>query len=445
MTAPHQATAKMLIAHFARVLGHSATNKMSPSALATCLNPVLFPEENNLNAFAQGSKDRCLWILITQRQDLFSGLPVLDNANNPYRNPRLSSSTGGFEDDDDDPPYRKSQESVKLPQTQSTEKPRRPSLAVPTGSGLALDTVNLAFPPRSTSFQASSGEPTPVVYSSPGYAGVRGTRTPAELSLTGAYSAPMSVTQSRSSQVSSASATGSEAFQSSPDFRKNTSELRPVNLSQSASSTSSESAPRRTLSQRAKVGSAQIAHAVKNIARSRSGSSSQSTQTSLTPAHTLHPLPAGAGGHAALLYSPPPAWQHPPGAVSPLREAHAMEFGSPTSSGDSHQPVPPLQTSRPPSTDPSASKLRSVQGLHTVEDGLPAGAALLVARPASAAASSPPSNLPTPDAHLLGQLDNPLFAEPQFLQSVPQIDPDAVFADYHKQEAAAGKKRASTD
>lgn len=52
----HQATAKMLVAHFARVLNHSAANKMSPQALALCLNPVLFTEETSLSAFAQGHK-----------------------------------------------------------------------------------------------------------------------------------------------------------------------------------------------------------------------------------------------------------------------------------------------------------------------------------------------------------------------------------------------------
>lgn len=46
----------MLIAHFARVLNHSASNKMSTQALALCLNPVIFPEETSISAFAQGTK-----------------------------------------------------------------------------------------------------------------------------------------------------------------------------------------------------------------------------------------------------------------------------------------------------------------------------------------------------------------------------------------------------
>jgi len=56
MPPSHQATAKMLVAHFARVLNHSAANKMSPQALALCLNPVIFTEEISLSAFAQGHK-----------------------------------------------------------------------------------------------------------------------------------------------------------------------------------------------------------------------------------------------------------------------------------------------------------------------------------------------------------------------------------------------------
>lgn len=58
MSAPHQATAKMLIAHFARVLAHSANNKMSIQAMTLCLNPVLFPEETDLGAVAQAHKVR---------------------------------------------------------------------------------------------------------------------------------------------------------------------------------------------------------------------------------------------------------------------------------------------------------------------------------------------------------------------------------------------------
>lgn len=56
MPPSHQATAKMLVAHFARVLNHSAANKMTPQALALCLNPVIFSEETSLSAFAQGHK-----------------------------------------------------------------------------------------------------------------------------------------------------------------------------------------------------------------------------------------------------------------------------------------------------------------------------------------------------------------------------------------------------
>lgn len=56
MSPAHQATAKMLVAHFARVLGHTANNKMSAQALTLCLNPVLFPEETSISAVSQGHK-----------------------------------------------------------------------------------------------------------------------------------------------------------------------------------------------------------------------------------------------------------------------------------------------------------------------------------------------------------------------------------------------------
>jgi hypothetical protein len=56
MSPSHQAAAKMLIAHFARVLARQEHNKMNVQALTLCLNPCLFPEETNLGAFTHGHK-----------------------------------------------------------------------------------------------------------------------------------------------------------------------------------------------------------------------------------------------------------------------------------------------------------------------------------------------------------------------------------------------------
>lgn len=56
MSPSHQATAKMLIAHFARVLARQEHNKMNVQALTLCLNPCLFPEETNLGAITHGHK-----------------------------------------------------------------------------------------------------------------------------------------------------------------------------------------------------------------------------------------------------------------------------------------------------------------------------------------------------------------------------------------------------
>lgn len=56
MPPAHQATAKMLVAHFERVLSKQEKNKMSIQALTLCLNPVVFPEEANLAAYISGPK-----------------------------------------------------------------------------------------------------------------------------------------------------------------------------------------------------------------------------------------------------------------------------------------------------------------------------------------------------------------------------------------------------
>ena len=58
MSPSHQATAKMLVAHFARVLAHGTQNKMTLQALTLCLNPVMFPEETSFESVAQGHKVR---------------------------------------------------------------------------------------------------------------------------------------------------------------------------------------------------------------------------------------------------------------------------------------------------------------------------------------------------------------------------------------------------
>jgi hypothetical protein len=58
MPPAHQATAKMLIAHFERVLARQEKNKMGIQALTLCLTPVIFPEETNLAALISGPKVR---------------------------------------------------------------------------------------------------------------------------------------------------------------------------------------------------------------------------------------------------------------------------------------------------------------------------------------------------------------------------------------------------
>lgn len=54
----HQATAKMLVAHFERILSKQDKNKMNIQALTLCLNPVIFPEETTLAAYMSGAKVR---------------------------------------------------------------------------------------------------------------------------------------------------------------------------------------------------------------------------------------------------------------------------------------------------------------------------------------------------------------------------------------------------
>ncbi|KAK9893436.1 hypothetical protein P389DRAFT_21288 [Cystobasidium minutum MCA 4210] len=439
----HQATAKMLVAHFARVLNHAAANKMSPQALALCLNPVLFTEETSLSAFAQGHKDRCLEFLIAHRQELFNGLPILDTVNNPYRNNRLSegSSAAMDDDDDDDIPFRRSQESVKL--SSSAGSPTRPSLLGPTGSGLHLDTRALQVPPRSSSFQGpSSGEPTPIVPNGPPLPDVASFKTANDSQLE-YLSAPMSLSQSRSSNVSSATS-DSDTYKGSPRASA-AADMMPAHLSaaQISSTSNAEVVPKRTLSQRAKVGSASIAAAVKNLARSRSGSNSysHSSGSSHQGSHPPTPLHHSNLPPTAVLAAPS-SWQHPPGAISPLRETYSPEQRSASSSNESSMVVPPLLPSRPVTS--GSEQLQTNSSFDT----LPAGAAPLVARASSFTASSPPSALPTPEQGLHRPASNPLFAEPQGIESLALVDPDSVFETYHeaeKERADSSKRRAATD
>jgi hypothetical protein len=92
-------------------------------------------------------------------------------------------------------------------------------------------------------------------------------------------------------------------------------------------------------------------------------------------------------------------------------------------------------TSRAPSTKTSL-------------DTLPAGAAPLIGRPPSLTASSPPSALPTPDQGLRVAVDNPLFAEPNSMEGLTLVDPDAIYETYHQAEKKRGEsaeQRKATD
>lgn len=394
-------------------------------------------------------QDRCLEFLISRRQELFNGLPILDSFNSPYRNTRLSegSSAALDDDDDDDIPFRRSQESVKL--ASSAGSPTRPSLLGPTGSGLHLDTKAVSFPPRSSSFQGpSSGEPTPVVHNGPPLPDVS-SDAGSQLEY---LSAPMSKSQSRSSNFSNATS-DSDTYRGSPQA-PGTAEVPSSYTSHNFTGTmAADALPKRTLSQRAKVGSASIAAAVKNLARSRSGSNSHSSNSSsYHGSHPPTPLHSSTIPPTASL-TPPLSWQHPPGATSPLRETYSPEIRSATSSSDSNPTVPPLLPSRP-IKDPirsrsSSNTTPSQQGLQSSGDNLPAGAAPLMGRPPSLIASSPPSALPTPDQGLHRTMDNPLFAEPHSIQNLALVDPDSVFETYHQaedgREGQSTKKRAATD
>lgn len=395
-------------------------------------------------------QDRCLEFLVSRRQELFHGLPILDIINSPYRNRLSEGSSGAFDnEDDDDIPFRRSQESVKL--SSSAGSPTRLSLLGFTGSGLVLDTKATAFPPRSSSYQGlSSEEPTPVVYNGPPF--------PDSISQQGGesqleyLSAPMSQSQSRSSNISS-STSDDEPYKGSTQV-PSTSETPTYVSSHASSSVTADVFPKRTLSQRAKVGSASIAAAVKNLARSRSGSNSYSNNNNNhysaqsnvpTP---LPQLPPTAGLTA------PASWQYHTGATSPLRETYSPEVRSATSSDGSNVPVPPLQKSQSATEVSAAGDMdpRSTFQLitKTSVDVLPAGAAPLIGRPPSLTASSPPSALPTPEQGIRGPVDNPLFAEPHTIHSLSLVDPESVYETYHqaekdKESEDAPKRQAATD
>jgi len=220
--------------------------------------------------------------------------------------------------------------------------------------------------------------------------------------------------------------------------------------SQTSSAPTADVIPKRTLSQRAKVGSASIAAAVKNLARSRSGSNSYSGNNVQHISQPSTPLPVPPTPPTAGLNAPP-SWQYQPGATSPLRETYSPEIRSATSSNDSNQPVPPLQPSSSATPVRAASMDSVTLSQPTTRmsmDNLPAGAAPLIGRPPSLTASSPPSALPTPDQGLRAPVGNPLFAEPHATQGLALIDPDSVYETYHdaeKERADATKRRAATN
>lgn len=323
--------------------------------------------------------------------------------------------------------------------------PTRPSLLGPTGSGLVLDTKAVAFPPRSSSFQGhSSGEPTPVVPHHPPLP-----QATSQNDLQPEYlSAPMSMSNSRSSNLSSSTSDG-DTYKGSPQA------VSPSEMSSFASATAlapnaAETVPKRTLSQRAKVGSASIAAAVKNLARSRSGSNSYNNNSAHHASQPSTPLPVPPFSPTAGLVAPT-SWHYQPGATSPLRETYSPEVRSAAGSNESNQALPPLQASHTTDTIGAATpepSNASQTSLKNSLDTLPAGAAPLMGRPPSLTASSPPSALPTPDQGLRAPVDNPLFNEPHTIEGMSLVDPDSVFETYHKAEKERGdsaKRRAATD
>lgn len=379
MSPSHQATAKMLLAHFARVLAHSDKNKMSSQALTLCLNPVLFPmpDEGTLTAAttaAQAGRDRCLDFLIKHRQDLFSGLPVLGDSNNPYRNAHASSA----DFDDEDPAWRKSQESVRLGSGHghSNNPPSSATFAAP--ASMPLHHSNLVSAPMlysSSEGSSSSSLSIPLANSSPA--------RPMDFSPNGSWSA---------------TATLEKAYTMSPPSNDGQS-LPPSHQSSGTAS------PRRSFSQRARSGSQTIANAVRNsLARAKSptGTSfSGPTQGPWQSPGPMSPSQLNLGSTAG-------------GATSPLREAASFDWEDPpptpaTVTASTHGQMPHYlrpqhspQHLRQASPEPLAAGTFSPtfgnghgytssgtmpygQGSYpaTHHDVLPAGAALYLPRPAS--------------------------------------------------------------
>lgn len=388
------------------------------------------------------------------RQELFNGLPILDHINSPYRNARSAESSGVLDDDDDDDiPFRRSQESVKLPS--NANSPTRPSLLGPSGTGLVLDTKSLAFPPRSSSYRTpSSEEPTPVVHTAPSLPSLRERSADSGSSTTvaGRASAPMSITASRSSDISTASNAASEPLQASPRMNQGAQLQAVPTYSRPGTSTTTDIAPKRSLSQRAKMGGASIANAVKGIGRSRSGSTSQNNYhgqqyTSQTPPPQMPVLRSPTPSASARTPTQPVQLSD---SQSLGNDARSPDPRSRSSSGDSSLPVPPLQASthlNPPIALTSHTSVHTPPASSHLGDSLPAGAAPLLGRPPSFAASSPPSNLPTPDLPLRGQIENPLVAEPHILSGLQSYDPGSIYENYHTSASSNNlkNKRASSE
>lgn len=312
---------------------------------------------------------------------------MLDDVNNPYRNPRMSVSSADL--DDDDPPFRRSQESFP--------RPIQPAQGAPPSSQPNASGPGTTLPGPTTTGEGSAVPFIPDQrYAAPGGVPAGGAIMEKQWS---AESAPLSISNRGASSDQIAATTATNVGLGSPPLPD-----------------LAGSSPKRTLSQRARSGSQSLANAVRNLAKSRGQQ------------------PAGS--------SPLSPTYIPPAPTSPLKEVQNFAWNA---AGSETGPSPPQQPDTlPASTEPADATLPA-RGLasaapqdpsvfvpprkHGLDGGsLPAGAGPLLVRPPSIA-SSLGSRPTTPESRTA--LQGGLGQQQQASSRHHDIDPDSVYETYH--------------
>lgn len=369
---------------------------MNSLALCLCLTPVVFPEDTSalLAASSNNGKDRCLAILINQRQDLFNGLPMLDESSNAYRSLRPASMIN-LDDDDGDPAWRNSQDDLRF---------THPLSAVSVVDGMAVASVqprpgspwhrtDIAMERRhhghSTDYSsdfdgqheviASHFDHPPMQYSASEVSYIS-----PPISRSGSLIPPISPGQDE--HASALLWETSEPLSPGINVGLRAMSPNPTESQSPSNAGSGTASPHRSFSQRARSGSQSIANAVRSTLTGRTRSPAPTTQPAfIGPTH-------GARQQSGPL-SPPLLQTHHPTLVSPLRETVSpyLEEELAAACIADTQRSSPWSPPRPPSrlsSDGGRSAGHATASAHqhsqsNLDGNLPLGAVRISSRPTS--------------------------------------------------------------